>query len=186
MAPASTNTQPTAPVVDLSELSELSKRRSAASDDCWVCCDGCGKWRALPGTTNMKRLEKRKWYCSMNPDPAHNSCEIAEEDYSTPKPPPSAMDVRLQGFLRGWVTRLKSIDTAEERILKNDTKGKRSRKRKADEIEWIQCCNPNCGKSRAVSPWLDARSITAKGQWFCVMNTWDEAVASCAAAEELP
>ena len=33
---------------------------------------------------------------------------------------------------------------------------------------------------------VDGAALAHKGPWFCVMNTWDEAMASCAAPEELP
>ena len=45
----------------------------STAEDVWVCCDKCGKWRRLPGTTDPKRLPRR-WYCTMNSDPERNQC----------------------------------------------------------------------------------------------------------------
>ena len=36
-----------------------------------------------------------------------------------------------------------------------------------------KCCDPNCGKWRALHRSTDAVSFQGKGEWFCVMNTWD-------------
>ena len=60
-----------------------------------------------------------------------------------------------------------------------------NKKRTFAETEWVQCCNPNCGKYRALPGSLDKATIE-NDEWFCVMNTWDEAVASCAAPQEIP
>ncbi|KAK8808774.1 hypothetical protein WA588_004416 [Blastocystis sp. NMH] len=40
---------------------------------------------------------------------------------------------------------------------------------------WIRCQNPFCGKWRYLPPEIDV----PEGLWFCIMNTWDESVASC-------
>ena len=170
------------PVVDTTDLDALAKRRGIAPDVAWVCCDKCGKWRALPGTTNMKRLEKRKWFCAMNPDPKRNTCDAPEQDWNAKNL--SAEDRRVQGFLGGWVKRLRKVDAAEQRLA--DLGLTRPKKRRLDDVEYIQCCDPTCGKLRAVSSWIDGKALAARGEWFCVMNNWDEAVASCAAPEELP
>ena len=56
-----------------------------------------------------------------------------------------------------------------------------------DPYEWVRCCNPSCGKWRSLLRVMDASSIieSAKhGEWFCVLNTWDEKTASCAAPQE--
>lgn len=125
----------------------------------------------------MRRLEKRKWYCAQNPDPRHNTCEIPEENYEAPRPPRSAADVRLRRYLEGWVSRLKKIDAAEKRAIKD---GATKRKRP----EWITCSG--CGKSRAVGRFVDGGELAVDGAWYCVLNTWDEALASCDAPEEAP
>lgn len=33
---------------------------------------------------------------------------------------------------------------------------------------------------------MDASSVVMNNEWFCVMNTWDEALASCASPQEIP
>jgi hypothetical protein len=49
-----------------------------------------------------------------------------------------------------------------------------------------QCCDPHCGKWRALHRSMDAASAVLNNEWYCVMNTWDEALASCAAPQEIP
>ena len=154
-------------------------------DDVWVCCDKCGKWRRLPPTTDPKRLPRR-WYCTMNPDSSHNQCSAPEEDYHS-KTRMSLKDQRLQNFLGGWVRRLQRIEELEQRLPTNYSMGTRGKKRALSEMEWIQCSNPACGKWRAISRCHDSRHIFENHrEWFCVMNTWDEALASCAAPQEIP
>ena len=58
------------------EVEPARPGKKSKADDVWVCCDKCSKWRRLPGTTDPKRLPRR-WYCSMNPDNAFNSCRRA-------------------------------------------------------------------------------------------------------------
>ena len=57
-----------------------------------------------------------------------------------------------------------------------------------EPLEWIRCCNPSCGKWRAILRTMDAKQNvidrTLDGEWYCVMNTWDEKAASCGAAQE--
>ncbi|KAK8831901.1 hypothetical protein WA577_001956, partial [Blastocystis sp. JDR] len=42
--------------------------------------------------------------------------------------------------------------------------------------KWIRCQNPFCGKWRYVPPEVEMPSADP---WFCIMNTWDEDIASC-------
>jgi hypothetical protein len=45
----------------------------------WVQCENpnCEKWRRLPPGTAVD--EDAAWYCYMNPDAEHNTCEAMEE-----------------------------------------------------------------------------------------------------------
>jgi hypothetical protein len=45
----------------------------------WTQCENpnCGKWRKLPPSTTVD--EDAPWYCYMNPDAEHSTCEAAEE-----------------------------------------------------------------------------------------------------------
>ena len=47
----------------------------------WAQCENpsCSKWRILPRGTVVNAEEP--WYCSMNPDPKHNSCDSPEADW---------------------------------------------------------------------------------------------------------
>lgn len=56
-----------------------------------------------------------------------------------------------------------------------------------EPYEWIRCCNPSCGKWRALLKFMDANTVMENcknGEWYCVLNTWDEKFASCAAPQE--
>ena len=50
---------------------------------------------------------------------------------------------------------------------------------------WLQCDDPSCGKWRAILRIMDAKGNVIEGchngEWYCVMNTWDEKMASCCA-----
>lgn len=71
---------------------------SASSDDgddgdktpedlrCWVQCDRCGKWRALPATVDSSSLPDI-WWCEMNTyDAEHNRCDQPEEGEKKKQP----------------------------------------------------------------------------------------------------
>mmetsp|Transcript_928 Transcript_928/g.1327 ORF Transcript_928/g.1327 Transcript_928/m.1327 type:complete len:442 (-) Transcript_928:219-1544(-) len=163
---------------------------TGASNATWVECDKCKKWRRLRGVVDEKKLPS-KWYCSMNKnDPERARCSAPEEDYETPNTPESAADARTRKHLRVWVRRLESNENYEARMHPTMTRGK---KRSAaacskEPYEWIRCCNPSCGKWRALLRCMDAKhhviDRTVNGEWYCVMNTWDEKMASCAAPQE--
>lgn len=59
---------------------QLLETRINTMEGTWVQCDhpGCNKWRYLADVIDPTVLPE-KWYCSLNKDPKHNSCE-AEED----------------------------------------------------------------------------------------------------------
>ena len=125
----------------------------------------------------------------MNKNDAERArCSAPEEEYETPNTPESAADARTRKHLRVWVRRLESNETYEGR-QPNMTRGK---KRSATTLskepyEWIRCCNPSCGKWRVLLRVMDSKSLisTCKdGEWYCVQNTWDEKMASCAAPQE--
>jgi len=155
----------------------------------WVQCDKCRKWRRLRGVVDAKKLPS-KWYCNMNKgDPDRASCSALEEDYAEGGGTvESATDQRTRKHLRLWVRRLKSNSAYEARqsIM---TRGKRrSAVAGAKEpYQWIRCCNPSCGKWRSLLRCIDATSLIDNckhGEWYCVLNTWDEKMASCAAPQE--
>lgn len=50
-----------------------------------------------------------------------------------------------------------------------------------DEAKWVQC--DSCKKWRTVPKNIDLNSMPER--WYCKMNTWDSAYASCAVAEEI-
>ncbi|KAF5732684.1 hypothetical protein HS088_TW17G00214 [Tripterygium wilfordii] len=53
---------------------------AAASEDSWVCCDKCQKWRLLPLGTNPNDLPE-KWLCSMlDWLPGMNRCSFSQDE----------------------------------------------------------------------------------------------------------
>lgn len=164
----------------------------------WVECDRCKKWRRLRGVVDAKKLPS-KWYCSMNRnDPDRARCSAPEEEYDTANTPESAIDQRTRKHLRLWVRRLNCFENAEARQphLGSSARGKTKRGShgnfgsaggKEQPYEWIRCCNPSCGKWRTLLRFMDASTVMNQcknGEWYCVMNTWDEKAASCAAPQE--
>lgn len=162
---------------------------SGSSNATWVECDKCKKWRRLRGVVDEKKLPS-KWYCSMNKNDAERSrCSAPEEEYETPHTPESAADARTRKHLRVWVRRLQCNEAYEARQPAM-TRGKKraAASSSKDPYEWVRCCNPSCGKWRAILRIMDAKTNvidrTTDGEWYCVMNTWDEKTASCAAPQE--
>jgi len=143
-----------------------------------VQCNTCDKWRSLPPHVDITKLPDI-WTCDQNIyDTSKNSCDAPEEDYE------DVVDGELRSFFKLWTKRLKNADRAEARF--SSVAVTRGRKRKL-ECEWIQCCNPACGKWRPITARnLDSTALLRKlnkdrgwsnpkkGQWFCSMNSWDE------------
>ena len=160
------------------------------SNSTWVECDKCKKWRRLRGVVDEKKLPS-KWYCSMNKnDPERARCSAPEEEYETSHTPESAADSRTRKHLRVWVRRLQCNEAYESR-QPTLTRGKKRNAVSASSTnpyEWVRCCNPSCGKWRALLRIMDAKGSvvdrTTDGEWYCVMNNWDEKMASCAAPQE--
>jgi hypothetical protein len=163
------------------------KKEAEEDDRAWVQCNTCDKWRALPKTVDLETLPD-VWYCALNVwDPKRMNCDAPEESYV------DIADEPLKNFFKKWVKRLKNTERAEHRLP--PTASTRNR-RKKPEVEWIRCCNPTCGKWRAISVrGMDSAALlsrlNAKGKWggrtiswYCAMNTWDETTASCAAPQE--
>jgi len=97
----------------------------------------------------------------------------------------SHRDARLRPYFKYWVNRLNSINEAEKKLSRTRA-GKNLRIDSNQKIEWIKCSNPNCGKWRALPTYLKSSAVLeqCKNTWFCVLNTWDEGMASCAAHQE--
>lgn len=182
------------------------------SNSTWVECDKCKKvsnaallfrllcracshphfsfqWRRLRGVVDERKLPP-KWYCSMNKnDPERSRCSAPEEEYDAATTPESAADARTRKHIRVWCRRLQSNEAYEARQPTLTRNKKRQNTTSSKEpYEWIRCCNPSCGKWRVLLKSMDAKSHVmdraTDGEWYCVMNTWDEKVASCAAPQE--
>jgi len=162
---------------------------TGSSNSTWVECDKCKKWRRLRGVVDERKLPP-KWYCSMNKnDPERSRCSAPEEEYDAATTPESAADARTRKHLRVWVRRLQCNEAYESR-QPTLTRGKKRANTTSskDPYEWVRCCNPSCGKWRVILRSMDARTNVIErandGEWYCVMNTWDEKTASCAAPQE--
>ncbi len=162
---------------------------TGASNATWVQCDKCKKWRRLRGVVDERKLPP-KWYCSMNKnDPDRARCSAPEEEYDSAHTPETAAEARTRKHLRVWVRRLQCNEQYEAR-QPTLTRGKKRAVASSsrEPHEWVRCCNPSCGKWRAVLRIMDAKQNvidrTNDGEWYCVMNTWDEKTASCAAPQE--
>jgi len=174
--------------VDGEDEGSIFGQTTGSSNATWVECDRCKKWRRLRGVVDAKKLPS-KWYCSMNKnDPERSKCTAPEEEYDTPNTPESAADHRTRKHLRLWVRRLQCNEAYEARLPTMTRHKKRSATTSAKEpYEWVRCCNPSCGKWRAILRFMDSSTVieSAKnGEWYCVLNTWDEKTASCAAPQE--
>jgi len=165
---------------------------TGSSNATWVECDKCKKWRRLRGVVDEKKLPKQ-WFCSMNKsDPERSRCSAPEEEYNDTvqaQSPESLADMKARKHLRVWVRRLQCNEAYESRQPTQTRGKKRATSSSAkDPYEWVRCCNPACGKWRAILRFMDAKGSvmdrTRDGEWYCVMNTWDEKMASCAAPQE--
>jgi len=167
--------------------SSIFGQTTGSSNATWVECDKCKKWRRLRGIVDAKKLPP-KWFCSMNKnDPERSKCAAPEEEYETQNTPETLTDQRARKHFRLWVRRLQCNENYEAR-MPTMTRGKRRNATSAkDPYEWVRCCNPSCGKWRAVLRSMEASSVidaAKNGEWYCVLNTWDEKTASCAAPQE--
>jgi len=171
----------------VADESSIFGQTTGSSNATWVECDKCKKWRRLRGIVDARKLPP-KWYCTMNKNDADRArCSAPEEEYEAPVTQETLSDQRARKHLRLWVRRLQCNENYESR-LPTMTRGKRRNTTNAkDPYEWVRCCNPSCGKWRAVLRSMDAASVidgAKNGEWYCVLNTWDEKSASCAAPQE--
>jgi len=176
------------------EESSIFGQTTGSSNATWVECDRCKKWRRLRGVVDAKKLPS-KWYCSMNhQDPERAKCSAPEEEYNDAQNiiPESATDQRTRKHLRLWVRRLQCNENYEARQMTTMTRGKKRSNTMTmstkEPYEWVRCCNPSCGKWRSLLRSMEACSSVIdsarNGKWYCVLNTWDEKTASCAAPQE--
>lgn len=174
------------------DAEEESRSKGAASNATWVQCDRCKKWRRLRGLVDSKKLNlPAKWFCSMNKnDPERSKCTAPEEEYDSAltTAPETAADLRARVHLRVWARRLQCNEAYEAKLPTMTRQKKKSTSSSAKEpYEWIRCCNPSCGKWRSILKIMDKQAIIdscKNAEWFCVQNTWDEKMASCAAPQE--
>jgi len=97
----------------------------------------------------------------------------------------SHRDAKLRPYFKYWVNRLNHMSEAEKKLSKSRA-GKNTRVDPGQKVEWIRCSSPSCGKWRPLPPYMKSSAIleTCNSEWYCVLNSWDEAVASCGAPQE--
>ncbi|KAF0722924.1 hypothetical protein Ae201684_018001 [Aphanomyces euteiches] len=175
----------------------------------WVQCDRCKKWRTVPEDVDLDKISQTAWYCTMNSwDSKYASCDVAEEVVE-PKAKKAKLDSPtdeaspLKPSSTSLPASFSSVETPKREAEKKD-KSKLGKKLKAKmkvqvkhvskltptavsspiksestEVKWVQCENNSCGKWRVVPPHIDIASLPLK--WFCSLNTWAPALATCAA-----
>ena len=153
---------------------------TCTSNSTWVECDKCKKWRRLRGVIDEKKLPPR-WFCSMNKtDPERARCSAPEEEYETSHTPESAADARIRRHLRIWVRRLQSNEAYETRQPTQTRNKKRQISSSKEPYEWVRCCNPSCGKWRAILRIMDAKTNVIdrmpNKEWYCSLINWDEKI----------
>ena len=93
----------------------------------WVECSRCQKWRIIPPMDDgSEETIPDVWFCEMNRDVKHNSCDASEEEYKAP------VEVPLEPLRFGQVT------SAVKRVAKiNDPESIRARLRQltTEELE---------------------------------------------------
>ncbi|KAH9292175.1 hypothetical protein KI387_042634 [Taxus chinensis] len=76
--------QPSKPQRSSSRIKSKSRKRKSdamnESDETWVQCDACSKWRKLPSGSGRPD-DSLAWFCSMNRDVLHQSCSASEENW---------------------------------------------------------------------------------------------------------
>ena len=97
----------------------------------------------------------------------------------------SVISTQLRPYFKYWVTRLNAMNEAEKKLGRSRA-GKNTRVDPDQKVEWIQCSSPSCGKWRPLPSYMKSSAIleSCNNKWFCVLNSWDEAHASCGAAQE--
>ncbi|CAM9766795.1 unnamed protein product, partial [Ectocarpus sp. 12 AP-2014] len=92
-----------------------------------------------------------------------------------------AKDANPRRFLSGWASHKECAEKAKSKLAPSmSTRGKR---KAPSQAQWVRC--QNCGKWRALLRCMDASLFLGHGQQFyCLMNTWNESLASCSAPQE--
>ncbi|KAH9126133.1 hypothetical protein LEN26_009413, partial [Aphanomyces euteiches] len=181
-----------------------SPRDDEPTEEKWVQCENksCGKWRVVPPHIDIASLPL-KWYCSLNtwaPSLATCSAENPVEVESLwnkkavkPTLPKSSAKTtggksspRAQLTLPAIPTVLDVVSTSGD-VDSPMSKGKKvadvAKKVISPEktvLEWAMC--DKCKKWRKLP--AHVKSATLPEHWFCSMNHWNPAVASCSAPEE--
>ncbi|GLJ49570.1 hypothetical protein SUGI_1051320 [Cryptomeria japonica] len=70
------------------------------SDETWVQCDACSKWRKLPSGSGRPD-DSLAWFCSMNRDVLRQNCSAPEENWDTSRSITSMPGFHSQGTSPG-------------------------------------------------------------------------------------
>ncbi|OQR84250.1 hypothetical protein ACHHYP_13676 [Achlya hypogyna] len=167
----------------------------------WVQCDNvnCGKWRVVSQAIDEASLPS-KWFCHLNtwaPELAYCHAENPPEIESvfnkkavkakrpkdatrSPRPaPPVVAEVPKPPELPEDVT-TPAAPTPPAAAGAKAALGDKKQKVKKAVLEWAQC--EKCNKWRKLPHHV--KSSTLPDKWYCSMNHWNIALASCSVPEE--
>ncbi|KDO33269.1 hypothetical protein SPRG_02078 [Saprolegnia parasitica CBS 223.65] len=184
-----------------------SSSKQQTKDVKWVQCDNvnCGKWRVVAQAIDEASLPS-KWFCHLNtwaPELAYCHAENPPEvdsvlmNKKTPKPKRATKDsARSPRSTIVLATDVASVEAAlptEEApaaavplptpvpVASTKTSiGEKKQKVKKAVLEWAQC--EKCNKWRKLPHHV--KSSTLPDKWYCSMNHWNIALASCNVPEE--
>lgn len=145
------------------------------SDDTWVCCDSCGKWRRVPQVVAAELNDDIPWFCKDNQDTGYNNCDIPQEltdteiDARTTAPgEPSLLEADEGGDESGGrkttkqgqgqgqgVTKVRKRPPVWQLVSKNIYTHRQRKQQDEDDIMICQCkpiwatdaCQVGCGDS---------------------------------------
>ncbi|XP_004308597.1 PREDICTED: F-box protein At3g54460 [Fragaria vesca subsp. vesca] len=82
-----------------SKQAKAGKNLGRLSNDNWVQCDVCRKWRKLPESSIADA--SAPWFCSMNSDPFYQSCSVPEESWDNCEPITHLLGFHTKGTAGG-------------------------------------------------------------------------------------
>lgn len=160
----------------------------------WVQCERCKEWFVLPSSINPASLPDH-WYCEMKTWGAKNSkCCPQEKDSKRGTRP---VQVQANGKKRSRAGVEKNARSSHnQRKARNQVQSTRPRihnimptgsmgetplkANPRSSWKWVLC--ETCNQWRKVPPDVDLDKLPEK--WYCSMNKWDPARASCSAPQE--
>ena len=176
------------------DASRQGKNDAQEENKDWVQCERCKEWFVLPSSINPATLPDH-WYCEMKTWGSKNSkcCPPDKDAKRTSKP----AQVQSNGKKRNRAAADKNArSNHNQRRAKNQVQSSRprisnimtngsvgevpSKANPRSSWKWVMC--ETCNQWRKVPPEVDLEKLPEK--WYCSMNKWDPARASCSAPQE--